>query len=93
MQQAWYINVNSNHPYSVIKNLPEGISLRISKYSSDKTVFNHFKELFNNTLPNSGFDYKSSFCHSLKVKIATVIKPEDETKILLSNIPPCPIQM
>ena len=48
-----YINVNSNHPPNIIKNLPESISRRINKLSSDKTVFNNSKELLNNTLSNT----------------------------------------
>ena len=56
-----YINVKSNHPPNIIKNLPESISRRINKLSSDKTVFNNSKELFNNALFNSGFDHKIKF--------------------------------
>ena len=56
-----YINVKSNHPPKIIKNLPESISRRINKLSSDKTVFNNSKELFNNALFNSGFDHKIKF--------------------------------
>ena len=56
-----YINVNSNHPPNIIKNLPESISRRINKLSSDKTVFDNSKELFNNALSRSGFDHKIKF--------------------------------
>ena len=56
-----YINVKSNHPPNIIKNFPKIISRRINKLSSDKTVFNNSKELFNNTLFNSGFDHKIKF--------------------------------
>ena len=56
-----YINVKSNHLPNIIKNLPESISRRINKLSSDKTVFNNSKELFNNALFNSGFDHKIKF--------------------------------
>ena len=56
-----YINVNSNHPPNIIQNLPESISQRTNKLSSDKTVFNNSKELFNNSLSNSGFGHKIKF--------------------------------
>ena len=59
--KSLYIHVNSNHPPHHIKNLPENISLRTNKLSSDKTVFNNFKGLFNNGLSNSGFDHKIKF--------------------------------
>ena len=51
-----YINVKSNHPPNIIENLPESISRRINKLSSDKIVFHNSKELFNNALFNSGFE-------------------------------------
>ena len=44
-----------------LKNLPESISQRINKLSSDKTVFNNSKKLFNNALSNSEFDHKIKF--------------------------------
>ena len=53
-----YISLKSNHPPNIIKNLPESTSKRINKLSSDKTVFNNSKELFNNALSNSGFEHK-----------------------------------
>ena len=56
-----YINVNSNHPPNIVKNLPESISQRINKLPSDKTVFNNAKEIFDNNLSNSGFDHKIKF--------------------------------
>ena len=37
-----YINVKSNHPPNIIKNLPENISRRINKLSSDKSIFENF---------------------------------------------------
>ena len=50
-----YINVTSNHPSNVIKNLPESISRRIIKLSSEKSVFDSSKYLYNNALSSSGF--------------------------------------
>ena len=40
-----YINVKSNHPLSIIKNLPESISRRINKLSSYKSVFDKSKDI------------------------------------------------
>ena len=56
-----YMNLKSNHPPNIIKNLPESTSRRINKLSSDKTVFNNSKELFSNALSNSEFDHKIKF--------------------------------
>ena len=56
-----YINVKSNHPPNIIKNLPESISRRINKLSSDKSVYDNSKDLYNNALYNSGFKDKIKF--------------------------------
>ena len=40
-----YINVKSNHPRYIIKNLPESISRHINKLSSDKSVFDNSKDI------------------------------------------------
>ena len=40
-----YIKVKSNHPLSIIKNLPESISRRINKLSSYKSVFDKSKDI------------------------------------------------
>ena len=56
-----YINVKSNHPPNTIKNLPEGISRCIHKLSSDKSVFDNSKDLYNNVLYNSSFKDKIKF--------------------------------
>ena len=45
-----YININSNHPPKIIKNLPENIQKRISKLSSSTRIFTISKGLYNNAL-------------------------------------------
>ena len=56
-----YINLQSNHPPNVIKNLPESIFRRINKLSFDKSVFDNSKDLYKNALYNSGFKDKIKF--------------------------------
>ena len=56
-----YINVKSNHPPNIIKNLPKSISRRINKLSPDKSVFDNSKDLYNNALSVSGFKDKIKF--------------------------------
>ena len=53
-----YINLKSNHRPNIIKNLPESISRRINKLSSDKSVFDNSKDLYNNALSRNGFKDK-----------------------------------
>ena len=56
-----YINILSNHPPNIIKNLPGNISKRINNLSADGTTFNKSKDLYNNTLAESEFDHKITF--------------------------------
>ena len=56
-----YINVKSNHPPNIIKNLPENISRHVNKLSSDKSVFENSKYFYNSALSNSGFKDKIKF--------------------------------
>ena len=56
-----YINIKSNHPPNIVKNLPESISRCINKLSSNKFVFDNSKDLYNNALSSSGFKDKIKF--------------------------------
>ena len=56
-----YINILSNHPPIIIKNLPGNISKRIRNLSADEATFNKSKDLYNNTLVKSGFKHKITF--------------------------------
>ena len=47
-----YINVNSNHPTTIIKQIPE-INIRINRVSSSKNIFNNHKEFYNVAIHNS----------------------------------------
>ena len=53
-----YINILSNHPPNIIKNLPGNISKRINNLSADETTFNTSKDLYNNALAENGFEHK-----------------------------------
>ena len=55
------MNVKSNHPPNIIKNLPESISPFINKLLSNKSVFDNSKGLYNNALSSSGFKNKIKF--------------------------------
>ena len=56
-----YININSNHPPKIIKNLPENIQKRIRELSSSTRIFNNSKDLDNNALSVSGFQQRIRF--------------------------------
>ena len=48
-----YINILSNHPPNIIKNLPSNISKRINTLSADEATLNRSKDLYNNALVES----------------------------------------
>ena len=50
-----YINSKSNHPPSVIKQLPSMTKKRISKLSCDETEFNKAKITHKTALKNTGY--------------------------------------
>ena len=54
-----YINKNSNHPPSIIKNLPNNIVKRVSDLSSNSEQFNKAKNPYQKALRESG--YQASF--------------------------------
>ena len=49
------IDINSNHPPQILKQLPKSSSKRLSKNSSSKEVFGKSKALYKKSLNNSGF--------------------------------------
>ena len=65
-----YINVKSNHPPNIIKNLPESISRRINKLSSYKSVFDNSKDLYNNALSSSSFKDQIKFNPDFNMNIS-----------------------
>ena len=50
-----YINANSNHPPSIIKELPNMVNKRLRELSSSKNEFESAKGIYNSALKNSGY--------------------------------------
>ena len=50
-----YVNTSSNHPQQILKQLPVAISKRLSKNSSNQTVFEASKTNYEEALKNSGY--------------------------------------
>ena len=50
-----YINTKSNHPRSIIKQIPNSVNARINRISSCKRIFNNSKAPYNRALLKSGF--------------------------------------
>ena len=54
--QPLYINTKSNHPPSIIKQLPKNISHRISSLSCNETEFSKIKPTYEDALKSCGFN-------------------------------------
>ena len=54
-QYRSYINVNSNHPNFIIKQVRKAVNARMSRSSSNKKIFLESSEMYIEALENSGF--------------------------------------
>ena len=50
-----YINVSSNHPPGILRNIPAVITKRLSELSSDKEVFDEASQMYKRALDESGY--------------------------------------
>ena len=56
-----YINSNSNHPPSIVKQLPIMVNKRISDLSFNEQEFNKAKPMYENALESSGFQFELKY--------------------------------
>lgn len=56
-----YVHSKSNHPPSIIKNIPEAINRRLSEISSDEKTFNDSVPIYQEALTKSGYDFKLKY--------------------------------
>ena len=54
-QYPSYINVNSNYPKTIIKQVPKEIKLRIRNLSANEKIFQESSKIYKDVLKNSGF--------------------------------------
>ena len=50
-----YIHKDSNHPHSILKQIPTSFEKRISTLSSNETIFSKSKKLYQKALEKSGY--------------------------------------
>ena len=79
-----YINVSSNHPQTIIKQLPKMINRRISDLSSTEEEYNNAKGFYENALKRSGHNFKLTFEQPTETKHPT---RKRKRKILWYNPP------
>ena len=56
-----YVHRQSNHPPTIIKNLPENINRRLNTLSSNRHVFDNAAPKYQQALNTSGYDYKLEY--------------------------------
>ena len=54
-QYPSYINVNSNHPKTIIKQVPKAVKLRIRNLSANEKTFQESSKIYKEALKKSGF--------------------------------------
>ena len=52
-----YVHQESNHPPSILRNIPESINKRLSEISSDKESFDSAKGVYQEALDKSGYHH------------------------------------
>ena len=74
-----YINVNSNHPSSIIKQVPKAVNTRIKRLSSNKNVFHENGKMYIETLRNSDFKEGVNYIEPKKIKPNNNLHKDKET--------------
>ena len=59
-----HVHKESNHPPSILRNIPEAIYKKLSQISSDKESFDSAKDVYQEALDKSGYHHKLSFTPS-----------------------------
>ena len=75
-----YVHRESNHPPSILKNIPAAISRRISDASSDSDVFESAAPAYNDALKASGYSEKLTFLQDRKEDWKATNAPSAQTK-------------
>ena len=56
-----YVHSLSNHPKSILKNIPEAVNRRLSALSSDEKMFTEVAPSYQEALKKSGYNFKLEF--------------------------------
>ena len=56
-----YVHVKSNHPPSILKNIPSSIQKRLSVNSSNEQIFNNAIPIYQEALEESGYDFQLKY--------------------------------
>ena len=59
--QHFYVHRQSNHPPSILKNIPASVNQRLSRLSSSKEIFDKAAPPYQKALEDSGYDFKLEY--------------------------------
>ena len=83
-----YINKNSNHPPSILKQLPISIEKRLSEISSSEDMFNESKPLYENALKTSGYNVNFEYINETHLnEDEKIVVNNHKRKIIWFNLP------
>ena len=80
-----YVNVSSNHPPSITRNIPEAVNRRLSALSSNEQMFHSVAPKYQEALKNAGYNYQLSY---KPIKEAQPKKPRCRTRNIVWFNPP-----
>ena len=61
-----YLNTESNHPPSIINQLPKSIELRLSQLSANEEIFKHSVTPCNEALTKAGYKHELSYQQNIR---------------------------
>ena len=82
-----YVNQKSNHPPQVLKNIPTGVEIRLSKLSSNEACFNSEKPLFQKALNEAGYQHEPSMKKSEVISNIYLPQLPSQYNVSLLGIP------
>ena len=56
-----YVHSESNHPCTILKNLPESVNKRLNELSSNEEVFDRSKPVYQQALNDAGYQYNLTY--------------------------------
>ena len=60
-----YVNIDSNHPRSLLKQIPNALNQRINRLSLCKRIFEESKSIYDEALKNSGFQGRLEYLNAV----------------------------
>ena len=82
-----YVHSGSNHPKSVLENIPMGINKRLSRISSNKEIFEKAAPDYQEALEKSGYQFKLNYQPENVSNETSVPKRKRSRKIIYFNQP------